>query len=337
MAMGTVAPHQRLEIALAELLDTNPDQMVACSSGTAALHLALEALRLDNGRSIALPDYTMIACPRAATMVGLSTRLVDCYPNLLMKAETYPSCQFIMPVHIYGRRCNVERMHTLNPNSLIVEDMAELHGVRPSVVTDAACWSFYKNKVIAGEEGGACYFRDVGAAERARELRCLGFTPAHDFKHRPRGHNYRLADCLASLILESLRQYPDNYSKRRKVEHYYDQAIPQEWKMPGRSSPWVYDLRIPGLTRKLQYKIVGALNEQGIAARCGFCPIALQREYMRDYSQVSPNAFTAFHEVFYLPIYPTVNESWINDVVSRLVTAHASVAPPPSFGPQNTI
>ena len=55
----------------------------------------------------------------------------------------------VLTVHLYGRKAPTdfgERIH-------VVEDLAEAHGIAPNPNSDAACWSFYKNKVIAGEEG----------------------------------------------------------------------------------------------------------------------------------------------------------------------------------------
>mgnify|MGYP000263818837 CR=1 FL=1 len=100
-----------------------------------------------------------------------------------------------------------------------MEDRAEAHGVDfGDYIPDAACWSFYRNKIVAGEEGGAIAFKNPRHASVAKSLRSLGFTTSHDFYHVPRGHNYRLANCLAQLVLSSLANVDANLAKRRQLE-----------------------------------------------------------------------------------------------------------------------
>ena len=142
----------------------NPN-VVVCSSGTSALHLALETLRAVDlktfweCRDVIVPDFTMIACARAVTLSGARPIFVDCQrENLLidvdkMKKAITPG-SIIMPAHVYGRRCNMPFISSMaaEHSCKVVEDMAEIHGVDPSPFSDAACWSFYRNKIIAGEE-----------------------------------------------------------------------------------------------------------------------------------------------------------------------------------------
>lgn len=286
---------------------------VACSSGTAALHLALESLALSPGSRVIVPNFTMVACARAVTLAGLEPVFVDCDKDLNLNLdgvdEACSKCDgisAIMAVHIYGRCCDMTGLHALaNKYGLqVIEDLAEAHGVSPHPMTTAACWSFYKNKIVAGEEGGAVAFNDPGLADRARQLRCLGFTEAHDFQHIPRGHNYRLANSLAEIILRSFSDWElkKNLDLRRTAEGLYNRYCPTEWKLPDRQSPWVYDLRIPGLTVELQNLIIRNINSYGLAARHGFKPMSSQPEYQGCYSYGGSEAVTASREVIYLPL-----------------------------------
>ena len=298
--------YQDLEKSWADFNGLDPAGMVACSSGTAALHLALEALQLPPGSKVIVPDFTMIACARAVTLAGLTPVFVDCDARLLMDLDCMSrattdrglddpkrflarpiSC--IMAVHVYGRRCSEDVLECAGLWDVrLMEDLAEAHGVNPHPNTNAACWSFYRNKIVAGEEGGAVWFRDPEHAALARQLRCLGFTDAHDFSHVPRGHNYRLANSLAGLIVKNLRAYRADLSgcgltARREVEAWYDEVCPADWRMPPRDAPWVYDLMLPfkgSLTGELfSDHVVGELRKEGIPARAGFKPMHEQEEY----------------------------------------------------------
>jgi perosamine synthetase len=276
-------PYKQLEWNFANWLQCSPEQVVACSSGTAALHLALESLRLPQSSTVLTGDFNMIAVPRAIVAAGLTPMFVDCNATLNMDmslmGDALPKSAVVI-THIYGRRCDVDQLMLKRTGEMfVIEDLAEVHGVMPHSLTDAACWSFYKNKVIHGEEGGAVMFKDVEHAVVARQLRCLGFTDAHDFNHVPRGWNHRMSNLHALPILDSLRDVHSNLQRRREIEGWYDALCPQEWKMPKRDSVWVYDMRIPGLTAIKQVEIVNALNAACISARLAFKPMSNQMEF----------------------------------------------------------
>lgn len=315
-----LAHHQQLERDWAEWNKLDPEGMVVCSSGTAALHLAWEALN-PPGEVVDMSDLNMVACPRSVSLARGVPRFVDCNDRLLIDLDQIPeSCDNLLVTHIYGRRVHLEDVK--RPIDYVVEDLAEAHGVRPDTNTDAACWSFYKNKIVHGEEGGAVWFRDPYIAKYARQLRSLGFTDSHDFDHLPHGHNYRLADCLAELILIDLLQADENIQKRQEVEYWYSLLIPREWQLPARDAVWVYDLRIPDLTSERQTRIVHGLNEQGIAARHCFKPMTTQEEYRWVWPiEPCPNALRLSREVIYLPVRPEMTQQEVCQVVERMLQA----------------
>ena len=223
--------YQLLEHRWAEFIGRDPGLVVACSSGTAALHLALEALKVRPfGSEVVVPDFTMVACARSVVMAGLMPRFVDCDKTLLMddgdpfgNVTVEPYSAF-MGVHVYGRRLDMDWIHSVVNSSPVIEDMAEIHGVNPHPDTEAACWSFYRNKIIGGEEGGAIAFKEKDVATYARQLRSLGMTPSHDFIHHPRGHNYRLANSLAERILLAVEGYGSALARRRAVSYTHLRA-----------------------------------------------------------------------------------------------------------------
>lgn len=293
------------------------DNTVACSSGSTALHLALEALELEDGGEVIVPDFTMIACARAITLAGLTPVFVDCSdnlninPNLIEDAITAKTVA-IMVVHVYGRVCDMDSISDIASKYGIpvIEDMAEAHGVQPDARTEVACWSFYKNKIIHGEEGGMCAFKNKLDSELARSLRSLGFTKAHDYTHMPRGWNYRLANTLASLIQTNLADYRYNKVWRQNAVDMYNEVCPSLWRMPKRDANWVYDLRIPHLTTQNQDKIVQTLRKMGIEARHGFKPMHGQAEYC-DCRTVMQGGWSiaevVSREVIYLPLHPDLD------------------------------
>lgn len=314
-------PFERLELEWAKFNDLDPAGMVACSSGTAALHLAVEVTTKDirrcGGGDVLVPDYNMIACPRAVTLAGRTPVFCDCDPVRLLptadEVRRYGNgrCHSVILPALYGRKIGDDVFDVAGDwCDAVIEDLAEAHGVRPHDGTDAACWSFYKNKIVAGEEGGAVWFRNPDHAKYARMLRTLGFTDAHDYTHIPRGHNYRMSNLHAREILEGyngLHDYERLVGLRREIESWYELECPVEWRMPRRDAVWVYDLRIPGMTTEKQREVVEELRWGGIAARYGFKPCRKQEEYRNgEGSDGEWESDRASREVIYLPVQPGV-------------------------------
>lgn len=339
--------HEVLEVKWAEWNRLDPKGMVVCSSGTAALHLTMEVLRAtrtiygdeSTHDEVILNDFSMIACPRAVALAGLKPVFVDCNNRLLMDHKALIDAKgrrsrAVLAVHNYGRREDTHFIHHVSESRglLVIEDLAEAHWVTPHTDSFAACWSFYANKIVAGEEGGAVWFRDPKDAGIARRLRCLGFTECHDFTHIPRGHNYRLADTLANLILASLGKVWANLERRRENVMIYDRVCPKEWQMPEREVPWVYDIRLAGIGSRLQNEIVCNLREAGIEARHGFKPNHHQEEFVnckmfRDGSGVLSASELASIEVIYLPCHPQVTTYCIDKAIEIIKREMKGVNP----------
>jgi len=312
-------PYELLEQRLGEWIG-NPN-VVVCSSGTAALHLAVETLRPPEGGDLIVPEFTIVSCARAASLCGSRPVFADCDDRLLMTPETIERVMRryvwgVMPVHIYGRRCNMDAIRRMLHGFVVIEDMAEAHGVKPHPDSDAACYSFYQNKIVHGEEGGAVVFKRAEDAEVARSLRCIGLDDHQTYMHRPGGMNYRLPNLLATPILDSLDQVEDNLRWRDRVAAMYDDAMPEEWKMPPRDVVWVYDFRVPGLTAKEQLRVVRALNGLGIRARRAFQPMTLQQEFYK--TTHGENALRLSREVMYFHVSPDDDESVVAANVAAL-------------------
>lgn len=317
--------YEELEQRLGEWCGNS--NVVACSSGTSALQLALETLDLPKGSEVILPEYTMIACARAVTMAGLVPVFVDCKEDLTINgnnlaAKLTDKTKAVMVVHVYGRECDMFSVnHFADRYGLaVIEDLAEAHGLAPNPRTDAACWSFYKNKIVAGEEGGAIAFHDEGLMWRAKELRCLGLTDAHNFIHTRGGMNARLSNANAQQIIDSLNWFPLGLTCRIEIERWYNEIVPREWQMPARHVPWVYDVRLP-TDHAEQTRIVTWLNEQGVPARHGFRPMSEQPEYLSNYKHLV--AYRMSKEVMYLPIYPDMTKETTREYAENLIAAVA--------------
>lgn len=330
--------YERLECEIAKLFDTPGEQVTACSSGTAALHTAIECLNdiPTNGshfsNCLITCDYNMVAVPRAGVLAGFEKILFcDCddalltslsednagIGDILIEALVNQRQPTLVIPHLFGKKVDMEVLHACvdrleqiwDTNILVIEDMAELHGPPPHPKSDAACWSFYKNKVVRGEEGGAVWFNDkwANAYELSKAFRSLGMVPGRqDYVHAPRGHNYRLSNCHAKLILDSMENFKSNLFQRVVTERTLRDSLPREVLVPGeRISPWFMDVRLPNIS-SLRWDVMRhEFARMKISWRESFKPMSCQQEFCN--SHIRPNALKASKEVILIDLHDPDN------------------------------
>src|SRR2546422_538968 len=160
---------------------------IGTTSGTTALHVALAARGLGPGDEIIIPAFTIAATVFAALYVGATPVLVDVEPDTWtmrvdqVAARIGPRTRAVMPVHMYGHPCDMDPLTELarRHGLWLLEDAAEVHGAeykgkKCGGLADAACFSFYANKIISTGEGGMVVTSDRALAERCRSLKNLG-------------------------------------------------------------------------------------------------------------------------------------------------------------------
>jgi dTDP-4-amino-4,6-dideoxygalactose transaminase len=314
-------PFETLELEYSKWCEVPSECCVAVSSGTSALHIACEVLKTYTGSKslkIAVPDYTMVAVPRAVTLAGCEPLFVDITEDDLCMdmSKLPPVYDAMIGVDTYG--C----WQTYKPDmtdELFIQDLSESHGTMPHRHCFAACWSFYKNKIVHGEEGGMIMFRDPEHGKLARMLRSLGFTDAHDYTHIPRGINARMSNSHATQILESFYDMENNLNARLDRALDYDRIFcsdgfgidtvcsPTNLRACISQSNWVYPVRVVGMTYAQQHTVVSHIQSAGIAARYGFKPMSSQQEYLDlQCRQNNTITYKVAPEIFYLPVSETM-------------------------------
>jgi dTDP-4-amino-4,6-dideoxygalactose transaminase len=224
---------------------------VAVSSGTSALHLALIVMGIGKGDEVIVPDFTMVACGYAVAYTGAKVITVDCKDDLnidenLIEEKITKRTKAIMPVHIYGRLCNMKAINKIAKKHglKVIEDACEAQGAKTGNA-DITCYSLYKNKIISGEEGGIITTNNKDIYDKLQDLKCMAFGKKHNYYHTEIGYNYRITESSARMALESLRNVKENLKKRKAIADDFDKQIPPEWQMPKRDVVWVYDLLPP--------------------------------------------------------------------------------------------
>ncbi|RZQ63969.1 DegT/DnrJ/EryC1/StrS family aminotransferase [Amycolatopsis suaedae] len=293
---------------------------VSCSSGTTALMLALRALGIGPGDEVIVPEFTMVATAWAVTYVGATPVFVDCRDDLnidtgAIEAKITPRTKVIMPVHIYGRRCDMDGVLRLayEYNLRVVEDSAEAHGVRP--VGDIACFSLYGNKIITSGEGGICLTDDQRLADQLVHLRSMGFSHNHDFIHRKLAYSARMTDMQAAVAQAQVEQLDDFLAERREIERRYNEGLADVdgiTVLPPRDVLWVYDL-----LAERRDELHDHLARAGVETRRFFRPMSQQPGYL-DPVWPTLNATRLADQGLYLPVYIGLTASDQDYVIGKV-------------------
>lgn len=210
------------------------DHAIAVSSGTAALHLALEALGIGPGDEVIVPDLTFAATANAVCHAGATPVLADVSlehwtldPDAVL-AAVGPRTRAIVAVHLYGHPCDISSLIEVarRHNLYVVEDCAQALGAnydaKPvGTLGDVGCFSFFANKVVTTGEGGMVITRSDVTAERVRLLRSHGMKPDRKYWHDVVGYNYRMTNLQAAVGLAQLERFDEILEQRRTLAENY--------------------------------------------------------------------------------------------------------------------
>ncbi|NLX53666.1 MAG: aminotransferase class I/II-fold pyridoxal phosphate-dependent enzyme [Planctomycetaceae bacterium] len=276
---------------------------VALSSGTAAIHIALQLLEVQAGDEVITSSLTFAATANAITYLRAVPVFVDSEPQswnmdpqLLAEAVDAGAARGRRPkavvvVDIYGQCADYAALGDVcrAADVPLVEDAAEALGAqyqgRPAGTFGVfGCFSFNGNKIITTSGGGMLVTADEQAARRARFLATQARDPAPHYEHSQIGYNYRMSNLLAAVGRGQLSVLESRVARRRENFEFYRQTLGQ---LPGisfmpepascRSTRWltciVVDPAKFGATRE---DIRLALEAENIEARPVWKPMHLQ-------------------------------------------------------------
>ena len=315
---------------------------VACSNGTAALDLAVAALRLGPGDEVILPTFTIISCASAIVRAGATPVVVDADPetwNIVpeqVAAAITPRTAAIMVVHIYGLPVDIDPILELaNRHQLaVIEDAAELIGGtykgRPcGSFGDISTFSFYPNKHITTGEGGMVATNDPALAERCRSLRNLCFQPKRRFVHEELGWNYRMPNILAAIGLAQLERLDEFLDKKLWIGRRYNELLAHSISVQlplaqteyAANIYWVYGLVLDDSVEFDAEEGLKQLAKLGIGCRPFFFPMHKQ-PVLRDLGFFGgknyPVAERIYQRGFYVPSGLALTDDQILRVASAL-------------------
>jgi len=313
---------------------------VACSSGTAALHLSLVALGIGPGDEVLVSDITNMASFFAVLYTGATPIPVDVSELSMtmdpidLKQKISPRARAIMPVHLFGQPCDMDAIVAIaRENQLeIVEDCAEAHGAsvggkRVGSFGVAGCFSFFANKIITTGEGGMITTNNAEFAADLKSLRSLNFgLGSARFLHRGIGFNYRMTNLQATIGIAQLHRVKWLIESRIEVELTYKELLKGfptlDWQRPATpvSTPvtWMAHLAIP--SQELRHQLMEDLKNAGIETRPGFIPFSLQDKSwaISETTKENPVSRQFAHRTMYLPTWSGMRRSTTKKVASKV-------------------
>lgn len=272
---------------------------LATSNGTAALHLALVSLGINEGDEVIIPDVTFIATANAVSYTGAKPICVDIEPKTWcidpesIKKKITQRTKAIIPVHLYGHPANMDEIIAIAQEYelYVIEDAAEAHGAeykskRVGSMGDLGTFSFYGNKIITTGEGGMITANSDEIYERSKMLRDHAMSKDKRYWHTEIGFNYRLTNLQAALGLAQLERIDELIDKKRQIFEWYKKLLgdlktiklnPEaDW---AKNVYWMVCLVLrkdAGITRD---ELMVRLKEKGIDTRPFFYPISQMPMY----------------------------------------------------------
>lgn len=276
---------------------------LALSSGTAALHLALQLVGVGAGDDVLVSTLTFAASVNPIRYLGARPVFVDSERqswniDAALLADTLDDRarrgrlpKAVVPVHLYGQSADLDPIvdACARHGVSLVEDAAEALGASykghaPGALGRAGIFSFNGNKIITTSGGGMLVSNDGALIAHARKLSTQAREPAPHYEHEEIGYNYRLSNVLAAIGRGQLAVLDERVAARRRVFGYYQRTladIPGIELMPeapwGCSTRWLTALTVDPVAFGADRETIRlALEAENIEARPVWKPMHLQ-------------------------------------------------------------
>ncbi|WP_312313510.1 aminotransferase class I/II-fold pyridoxal phosphate-dependent enzyme [Streptococcus parasuis] len=210
---------------------TKSENVVALSSGTSALHLAMKLAGIKKGDFVFCSDVTFSATVNPVIYEGGIPIFIDSEyetwnmdPKALEKAfELYPNVKVVVLVHLYGVPAKIDEIKSIcdKHGAILIEDAAESLGAtykhqQTGTFGHYSVISFNGNKIITGSSGGALLTPELEAANKVRKWSTQAREQASWYQHEEIGYNYRMSNVIAGVARGQM-PYLDEHIKQKKA------------------------------------------------------------------------------------------------------------------------
>nr|AKE79696.1 aminotransferase [Streptococcus suis] len=228
--------------ALEEMIKeyTKSEQVVALSSGTSALHLAMKLAGIKGGDYVFCSDVTFSATANPITYEGGIPVFIDSEyetwnmdPEALEKAfEIYPDVKVVVLVHLYGVPAKIDEIRAIcdRHGAVLIEDAAEslgatYKGKQTGTFGQHSVISFNGNKIITGSSGGALLTSDLQAANKVRKWSTQAREQATWYQHEEIGYNYRMSNVIAGVVRGQMPYLDEHITQKKAIYERYQDGL----------------------------------------------------------------------------------------------------------------
>lgn len=268
----------------------------ATVSGTAALHLALEAAGVGEGDIVFCQSLTFSATANPIIYQNATPVFIDSDmetwnmdPNALEEAFIkYPQVKAVMIVHLYGLSADMDRIMEIcnRYNVPVIEDAAEslgtyYKGQHTGTIGEYGIFSFNGNKIITTSGGGMLVSDNKEKVEKVRFWSTQARDDARHYQHSELGYNYRMSNVAAGIGRGQLKVLDQRVAKKRYIYNFYKNELvhlegihfmPENiWNEP---NFWLSAITLDGSVKPLD--MMKALEEENIESRPIWKPMHLQ-------------------------------------------------------------
>ncbi|HKX84656.1 MAG TPA: DegT/DnrJ/EryC1/StrS aminotransferase family protein [Pyrinomonadaceae bacterium] len=332
---------EALENALSEYIGVK--HVVAASSGTATLHLALTALGIKENDEVIVPALSHVATANVVELIGATCVFVDVEedtfnidPGQIENALT-PRTRAMIPVHEFGLACEISQVCAIAKDHglHVLEDAACALGSAETgrnvgTFGDVASFSLHPRKAITSGEGGFLTTNNRELASTLRSLRNHGIEIQNGKQHFvAAGFNYRLTDFQAALVHSQLLRLDQNLERKKYLAEIYlselngiaDIILPRE---PDRQRHTWQTFHVLIENDHNRDELITKLHQAGIGTNYGAQCIPAQDYYQSKYGLDAerrfPNSMRSYRSGLALPLYEKLRDEdvrYICDVLKR--------------------
>jgi len=339
----------RFEEGLSALVGAQ--HMLATTSCTAALHLAMMAAGIGPGDEVIVPALTWVTSAFSVEYVGARVVFVDIDPVTLnidpdkIDAACTDATRAIIAVHLFGLAAPMDEIMAIarRRNLIVIEDAACAIGTtykdrHVGTIGDIGCFSFHPRKVITTGEGGAVSAQDSSLADTVASLRNHGANGLHPPEAEPHGpwsmarfdsvgFNLRLSDIQAAVGVAQLAKLEGLLLDRRRQADLYLSLLEHDHRLalPVKDAGHTYQsfvVRLVNGDRRRRNQVMTQLSNAGIATRPGTHAVHRLGYYRLQQPGLSfANAEAGEDLTITLPIVPFAESGLTHFVADNLTSA----------------
>lgn len=318
---------------------TGAKYCVAVSNATAGLHLAAMAAGLGVGDEAITTPITFLSSANCICFVGATPVFADIDPStanidpVKIEERITDKTKALIPVHFAGQSCDMAAINEIAKkyNLVVIEDAAHAIGseyngakVGSCQYSDMTVFSFHPVKTVTTGEGGAITTNDKELYDALCALRAHGMhkdgemAETWEYEMRELGYNYRMTDIQAALGIEQLKRLDEFKRRRREIVSYYNEELnlPHlEEKDFSNACFHLYPVLVKN-RREFYFKA----KSVGLNLQVHYIPVHLQPYYREKGFKEGdfPEAERYYSECISLPLYPSLTNDDLEEIVSRV-------------------